>query len=787
MSIRQFSSWRAPLLGALMLSACQSSETQPRTEVLLQIDADSQVRARAEHLTIELASGAATAGALTDAEPEVLDVNGADFHWPASLALVAKAGHENHVFEVVITADAQGRPLTRARVRSAFLKGQTLLLTTSLVGECIEMFDCAADQTCVGAAGAAACVASLVDQTLLPTFHPNGNAGMSAADGGDAGSMTTPDSGAQAQAGSAGTRTTTTAAGTGATSQAGSAGAPQAGTGAGAADGGSGGEPCGKSKPCECVPAAVRCVDEQRLEHCDDTGHWQPDRVCDSGCRQGATVCSVCAPESKRCDGRKPQICRQDGALWLDNGALCGSDCVAGVCPTCGPGDAPRCQANVVEECVAVDVWQVRTECGGATPACVMGQCKVCSPNATRCIGTTLEVCNADGSAWQMQAVEKDVCGAQCLPGSQRCYAQVFQRCDKAGGWSDPAITVGECGVVCRPGEQSCAGTLLRTCNDSGSGWLDNPIKSGVCNAECNPGETQCNATQTRSCTASGQWSALAFTPPSCGAVCMPGNVRCSGTTSQVCSADASVWKDQPPQAGTCDCNKPAPPGFGGACGSCGGVVQCDGTCSHPTPNSYGQSCGSCGGTVQCDGTCSVATPGTYGQSCGSCGGRVQCDGTCSVATPGSYGQSCGSCGGNVQCDGTCSVATPASYGQSCGSCGGKVQCDGACSVATPASYGQSCGSCGGNVQCDGTCSVATPADLGQACGSCGGQVLCDSSCSIATPPDLGAACGSCGGTIQCGGGCSAGKIVRSCSGRCCEYDGCGNCVTCAAVGKLCP
>ena len=68
---------------------------------------------------------------------------------------------------------------------------------------------------------------------------------------------------------------------------------------------------------------------------------------------------------------------------------------------------------------------------------------------------------------------------------------------------------------------------------------------------------------------------------------------------------------------------------FGTSCGSCGGVVQCDGSCTIPTPADYGTACGSCGGTVQCDSSCNVQTPADLGQSCG-CGGAVQCDGSCS-------------------------------------------------------------------------------------------------------------------------------------------------------------
>jgi hypothetical protein len=77
---------------------------------------------------------------------------------------------------------------------------------------------------------------------------------------------------------------------------------------------------------------------------------------------------------------------------------------------------------------------------------------------------------------------------------------------------------------------------------------------------------------------------------------------------------------------------------------------------------------------------CSAST----GQNCGSCGGVVLCDGSCSITTPPNLGQACGdpACGGTVRCDGTCS--TPANYGAVCGTfgtchCYKTIDCNGMC------------------------------------------------------------------------------------------------------------
>ena len=72
------------------------------------------------------------------------------------------------------------------------------------------------------------------------------------------------------------------------------------------------------------------------------------------------------------------------------------------------------------------------------------------------------------------------------------------------------------------------------------------------------------------------------------------------------------------------------------------------------TPPGYGTACGSCGGTINCSNTCSVSTPANYNAACGSCGGKITCAGTCSIATPSNYGTACGICGATIACDGTC-------------------------------------------------------------------------------------------------------------------------------------
>ena len=185
-----FGAW---LLSFSLLHGCKADETRPRTEVLLLIDADRTIRSQAEKLTVELSSGQFDAPDLVAAEPEVFDLGADEFRWPASLALVARPGHEEHVFQVTISVEAAGETLARSRVRSAFVKNQTLLLKTSMFGACIGKLDCSPEQTCVSVRGAAQCISAVVDEKSLPSFVPGGDAGDLVADGGGGG----PDAGSR--------------------------------------------------------------------------------------------------------------------------------------------------------------------------------------------------------------------------------------------------------------------------------------------------------------------------------------------------------------------------------------------------------------------------------------------------------------------------------------------------------------------------------------------------------------------------------------------------------------
>ena len=176
---------------SLCTVACKSQEPTPLSEVVIQIDADPQVRQAGDTLIVEISSGP-SASELTASDPETFDLTASDFRWPVSITLVAKPAHENHVFELNLRLEKNGIVLARGRVQSGFARGRTLVLQKMLGAECLGKLDCPANETCVVNEGRASCESAAVDPDDLPTQVPRDDAGTAPLDAGartDAGSF----------------------------------------------------------------------------------------------------------------------------------------------------------------------------------------------------------------------------------------------------------------------------------------------------------------------------------------------------------------------------------------------------------------------------------------------------------------------------------------------------------------------------------------------------------------------------------------------------------------------
>jgi len=82
----------------------------------------------------------------------------------------------------------------------------------------------------------------------------------------------------------------------------------------------------------------------------------------------------------------------------------------------CLPGSPGfRCEGNLAIECLPDGSEGVRSNCVDSGRVCVEGiGCSVCNPNSFQCNGNNIEICNADGTAWNPHATCDAAAGETC-------------------------------------------------------------------------------------------------------------------------------------------------------------------------------------------------------------------------------------------------------------------------------------------------------------------------------------------------------------------------------------
>jgi len=138
------------------------------------------------------------------------------------------------------------------------------------------------------------------------------------------------------------------------------------------------------------------------------------------GVCNGAGVCGLCVPSSKRCNGLTPQTCSAVGQ-WED-GAPCSNVCTAGDCTgSCQPG-SEICNGTIPQTCSGSGQWVDGTPCP--------------------------YVCTA-GS-----------CAGVCVPGTRQCKdARTKQRCAASGQWEDDGTCASTTPFCVDDGKCGCPGT----------------------------------------------------------------------------------------------------------------------------------------------------------------------------------------------------------------------------------------------------------------------------------------------------------------------------------------
>jgi hypothetical protein len=175
-------------LALLAPIGCQlETSWRPKTQTVIDLDADASVRARTQSLRVVI-TGSDQRGQLTgDAEPSLDEVLtfGADedVHWPLRFVLEPPRGDFSRLFALTASArDDHSQVLAQVRVASGYVSGQVRHLALRFDEACVRV-TCGDDQTCSGGD----CRDAWIAPADTPLFVDKpGVADAAAADGGSA-------------------------------------------------------------------------------------------------------------------------------------------------------------------------------------------------------------------------------------------------------------------------------------------------------------------------------------------------------------------------------------------------------------------------------------------------------------------------------------------------------------------------------------------------------------------------------------------------------------------------
>jgi hypothetical protein len=259
----------------------------------------------------------------------------------------------------------------------------------------------------------------------------------------------------------------------------------------------------------------------------------------------------------------------------------CGDNGCGGTCGECGDNELCSDEGQCVFKCT--DSKQCAEDQYCLDEGCVDD---ICTPETLQCNLAVVEVCNAEGSAWETQEecqegffCEDGLCHEQsCSPGYVKCDGDLLMVCDSLGKQMELSADCseteqfcfeGQCiGTACIPGQSFCEdGVTLAVCEETGMEYLTQTCPEGTF---CATGECI-------------DW------------ICEPGVPVCDGFSATLCEPDGSG-----PVEGGEDC-------------SLQGKFCSNGECTKCFSECFGKACGNdgCGGSC---GDCNDGNPCTTEQ-----------------------------------------------------------------------------------------------------------------------------------------------------------------------------
>ena len=166
--------------------------------------------------------------------------------------------------------------------------------------------------------------------------------------------------------------------------------------------------------------------------------------------------------------------------------------------------------------------------CSAPTPLCLNGGCVECSPNATQCSGSALQICSSSGT-WGGAAPCADP-NESCTRFGRVHVQQLDLRFDREHTCSGSTV------VTCAQDSNNCLYEASETpCSGSTPACL-----AGAGCVACTPGDTQCSGTDAQTCSSSGTWVTTATCGPNQSCSTASGTARCTCNGS-ICTSTASV------------------------------------------------------------------------------------------------------------------------------------------------------------------------------------------------------------------------------------------------------
>jgi hypothetical protein len=633
---------------ALVTAALGGCETRdPRTQVMLIVDADSDVRAIVTSVEVDVEGRTGSGDAAVSRSTNTfgpMDTNGVT--WPYRIALVPRSGDVKRLYLVTATAYVGSDPVGVLRAESGFVARKTIELELKFEASCLraKSLDCAVTDTCAKGA----CVAARIDQGTLPMYD------------GDPRDVTVP----EADGGLPPTGTTSgpimTVAGAG--GSAGSGGRVATGSGGrGGTMGGAGapvGDPsvpgdCGDGKLTgdeTCDSAIAPSQPGACPTECSPASACEPTQLEGSGCHTRCTPHTITALESG--DG-----CCPAGAD-ANSDTDCGSQCGNGSIET-GEACDPVATCPTTETCVSANV---------CLKAVVVGDPNAC--NATCQMQPIIECASGDGCCPASCSRSNDNdCSASCGDGvvdfnaGELCEAQNAERpcptsCPNADACTIGLFTgsVNNCNSFCTQipilspfGGDGCCPIGANANNDSdcqprcGNGTVERDER---CDRNC-PSAANCD--DGNPCTLDG------LTGSECSVACTHTAITAAARAPDGCcpaGANANSDGDCQPVCGNgevesgevCDGRCPTPQSCNDNQACTGDVITgsgCGRVCTHPALGPSGATKdGCCPGNMRSDTDADCPAPDPV------CGNGVK-EGTEACDPPGAP---CPACTDTTQC-----------------------------------------------------------------------------------------------------------------------------------------